>query len=102
MGLHAVGQYGPSARGRTNVSVDLGRARPRDARAGALARRSRIRNDRQQPDEAVPLADGLPEELEVWFVPAVGLLLDDRLPLVEPLPDPVVEPEPVPAADPQG
>jgi hypothetical protein len=35
-------------------------------------------------------------------VPAVGLLLDDRLPLVELPPDPAVEPEPVPATDPQG
>jgi len=32
----------------------------------------------------------------------VGLLLDDRLPLFEPLPNPVVEPDPVPATDPQG
>ena len=38
MEFHAVGQHGPPAHGRANVPADAGRARPRDARAGALKR----------------------------------------------------------------
>ena len=38
MGLHAVGQHGPPARGRANVPADAGGTRSRDARAGALER----------------------------------------------------------------
>src|SRR4029078_9437335 len=36
MELHPVGEHGPPAYGRTNVSADARGARPRDARTGAL------------------------------------------------------------------
>jgi hypothetical protein len=37
-----------------------------------------------------------------WSDLCLGLLLDDRPPLVEPLPNPVVDPPLVPATDPPG
>jgi hypothetical protein len=37
-----------------------------------------------------------PVEGFVWFVPAVGCAFDDRVPLLEVLPNPVVELAPVP------
>ena len=40
--------------------------------------------------------------LLVWFVPAVGFVLEERLPFVELLPMPVVELPLVPATEPQG
>jgi hypothetical protein len=48
-------------------------------------------------DDVVPL-DGL----LVWFVPAVGFVLEERLLFVDVLPMPVVELPLVPAEDPQG
>jgi len=47
--------------------------------------------------------DEVPGELPVWFVPAVGFVLEERLPLVELLlPKPFVELPVVPATEPQG
>jgi hypothetical protein len=44
----------------------------------------------------------LPRGLLVWFVPAVGFVLEERLPLVELLPRPVVELPLLPATEPHG